>query len=450
MSLGYLGIHIAWGLQMANSSALFESLGARIQQLPLLWIVAPLSGLLIQPLVGLASDRTQSRLGKRQPYMLVGALFSFIALALIPHASSLWFAFLLIGVLDIFANICMTPFRSFVVDKVHPNQQTQAFSMQSVALGLGVVIASILPWCLEQLGGETQTATMGAFPTSITLSFYVGSVILLGSVLWTLWTAPPDIAVDLEDIGSTNMPSENTNLKELGDDNPSPQSRSPLQALLQMPVIMKQLAWVKGFSWGGLFCLFLYFPPAVAHNIFGAQFEVSSQYAAGIEWAGLCIGLLYLVSCIVSFGLPAIAQQFSLPLIHAGCLFVGAVGLIALHWVHSPMGLLLPICGLGVALASMLSLPYAMLAEAVPIEDNGLYMGIFNCFIVLPQMLVSVTLGWVVSEWLGGDRMSAVVLGGGLMLISAIMSCFLTQSHSNQRVPDQRVSEPSPSCSGET
>lgn len=414
MSLGYLGIQVAWGLQVANISALFEFLGARSQQLPLLWIAAPMSGFLIQPLVGYWSDRTNMSLGRRRPYFLIGALFSIIALVLIPESTQLWFAVLLVWALDIFANVCMTPYRSFVVDTVPDFQQTQAFSMQSLALGLGAVIASILPWSLTHVLRLEGTQMRGALPLSVTLSFYIGAAILAITTAWTVWTAPPDRPQEM--IAASSSPL-----------------MSPGEALLKMPRIMKQLAWVKGLSWGGLFCFFLYFPPAVARNIFGAQFETSDLYASGIEWAGLCIALLNLVCCGAALGLPVLAKNLSLSMLHSLCLLVGAFSLISLHWVHSPVGLLFPICGVGIALASMLSLPYAMLTDAIPAEENGLYMGIFNCFIVIPQILVSVTLGAVVSHGLGGDRMSAIVLGGGCMLLASGYSAFLNEAPTTEQ-----------------
>ncbi|NEP18969.1 MAG: SLC45 family MFS transporter [Leptolyngbya sp. SIO4C1] len=406
MNFGFLGIQFGWGLQMANASAIFESLGAEVHQLPLLWLAAPLTGLIVQPVIGFMSDRTWTPLGRRRPYFLGGAILSSIALVFMPNSPNLWVAAGLLWLLDASVNVSMTPFRSFVSDLVPDHQQTAGFSMQSLLLGLGAVIASALPWLIAH-GLHTQPVGHGV-PPSVKLSFYVGAAVFLGAVLWTVVTT------------SETKPE------------PSEQAASPTdfrrafstigQAFTTMPPTMRQLAWVQCFSWLGLFCMFLYLPPAIARNIFGATELGSELYAAGIEWAGLCMATYNLVCCLFSLSLPRLSRLLGQRLTHTLCLLAGAAGLVSLGVIHSPYWVLLSMVGVGLAWASMLSLPYAMLVESLPAEQNCLYMGIFNCFIVIPEIIASLGLGWVMRYWLGSDRMLAVVLGGALMFVGAILA----------------------------
>ncbi len=408
ISFAFFGIQVGWGLQMANTSAIFESLGANAEQIPVLWLAAPMSGLVIQPVVGYLSDRTRSTLGRRRPYFLLGALFSSLALLIMPNASALWIAAGALWLLDASANVSMTPFRSFVADLVPEHQRTQAFSMQGVATGLGAVIASALPWMVARF---VPPQLGEVIPQSVKISFYIGAAAFLGAVLWTVVSAskpffPPD---EVETLEEGNLVAD------------------IWQATRTMPPLMRQLAWVQCFSWLGMFCVFLYFPPAIAHNIFYAIEQDTPLYAAGIEWAGLCMALYNLVCCGFSFALPTLARRLSAPVTHGLCLLCGALGLVSLHYVHSQYWLLLPMVGVGIAFASMLSLPYAMLVKVLPPEQNCLYMGIFNCFVVIPEIVASLLLGWFMGAFLGGDRLSVVVLGGGFMAVSAVLALLVSQ-----------------------
>ena len=402
ISFAFFGIQVGWGLQMANASAIFESLGASAQQLPLLWLAAPVSGLVIQPLVGYMSDRTTLSFGRRRPYFLVGALLSSLALVVMPNSPTLWIAAGSLWLLDAAANVAMTPFRSFVADLVPEHQHTAAFSIQGVAIGAGAVVASAMPWAIAHLFPHSAPSFPIPFP--IKFSFYVGAITFTGSVLWTMFASSKPFFVP----------------RSKGESHNSFFSACKT-AIAQMPIVMRKLAWVQCFSWLGMFCLFLYFPPAVAHNIFGA-IQGSEQYAEGIEWAGLCMALYNLVCCVFSFGLGAIARKLSPAITHSLCLLCGALSLISLHFVHNQYQVLLPMVGVGVAFASMLSLPYAMLAKVLPPEKNCLYMGIFNCFTVIPEIIAALGLGWFMGAFLGGDRLSVVILGGGFMALSAALA----------------------------
>ena len=404
---------------MANASAIFESLGANVEQLPLLWLAAPMSGLVIQPLVGYWSDRTQLSLGRRRPYFLVGALLSSLALVIMPNAPTLWVAAGSLWLLDASANVTMTPFRSFVSDLVPEHQQTAAFSIQGVAVGLGAVIASALPWLIARI---LPASVESVIPLSVKVSFYVGAIAFTVAILWTMvFSSKPFFVKPTEPPESSNF------FLEMKD------------ALKEMPSVMRQLAWVQCFSWLGMFCLFLYFPPAVARNIFGAT-QGTPLYASGIEWAGLCMALYNLVCGCFSFMLPKLTQRLSAQVVHGLCLGCGAIALLSLSFVPNSYWLMLPMVGVGIAFASMLSLPYAMLVPSLPPEKNCLYMGIFNCFIVIPEIVAALVLGWFVGEYLGGDRLSAVVLGGGFMAIGAFLSLFV--KHPGEAIYESSRMEP--------
>lgn len=413
MSFGFFGIQFGWGLQMANTSSIFEHLGARVHQLPLLWLAAPLTGLMVQPIIGYLSDHTWGLLGRRRPYFLVGAILGSVALILMPNAPSLWVAVGLLWILDTSANISMTPFRSFVGDLLPEEQRTLGFTLQGLFHGLAGVIASALPWVLHHIFGVVESQeNYHAIPLAIKLSFYIGSLIFIGAVIWTVVTTPEPIPANLPSLQQsqkihTGSPGMITEI---------------WQALQDMPTMMRQLAWVQFCSWFGMFCLFLYFPPAIARNIFGATSEGTLLYSAGIEWAGLCIALYNAVCCLFSFVLPKITQRISLKTTHTLCLASGAVGLCSLLLIHNRYVLLLPMVGIGIAWASMLSLPYAMLINTLPPEKSGLYMGIFNFFIVLPEIVASLGLGWLMVHVFAGNRLAAVVLGGVFMLLAALLT----------------------------
>ncbi|MBE9137721.1 MFS transporter [Nodosilinea sp. LEGE 07088] len=408
MNIGFFGIQFGWGLQMANTSAIFEHLGANADQIPILWLAAPLTGLIVQPIIGNLSDNTWGLLGRRRPYFLIGAIFGSLALLWMPNAGSLWMAVSLLWILDTAANISMEPFRAFVSDLLPPKQRTKGFAMQSLFIGLGAVLASAMPWVLSNIFGVHDSVTDGV-PLVVKISFYTGAAFFLGTVVWTVFTTEERPPRDMEAFREQQE-------RRLG---VGATAREIMTAFQQMPTTMRQLAWVQAFSWLGMYCVFLYFPPAVAHNLFGAGNESSPLYSQGIEWAGICIAAYNAVCFGISFLLPRLAAATSRPIAHALCLTCGGLGLISLWFVPSPGWVLLPMVGLGVAWSSILSLPYAMLAGALPARKGGIYMGIFNMFIVLPEIIISLGLGWIMANLLDNDRLLAVVLGGVCFLIAA-------------------------------
>ncbi|NEQ46030.1 MAG: SLC45 family MFS transporter [Leptolyngbya sp. SIOISBB] len=434
MSFGFFGIQFGWGLQMANTSAIFEHLGANADQIPILWLAAPLTGLIVQPIIGNLSDNTWGILGRRRPYFLVGAIVASLALIWLPNAGSLWMAVGLLWLLDTAANISMEPFRAFVGDLLPAKQRTKGFAMQSLFIGLGAVLASALPWVLSHLFDWPAGGTSNGVPQVVKIAFYVGAVCFLSTVLWTVVTTeerpPRDMAAFREQqerrlgIGAT--------------------VREIYVALKQMPRTMRQLAWVQGFSWLGMYCVFLYFPPAIAHNLFQATDETSALYSQGIAWAGLCIAAYNAVCFGVSLLLPKLVTVTSRPVAHALCLACGGCGLISLWFVPSPGWVLLPMLGLGVAWSSILSLPYAMLVGSLPAKKGGIYMGIFNMFIVLPEIIVSLGLGWIMAHVLDNNRLLAVVLGGVCFLVAIPFTLRVQETVVPPVLPSNRPSVPEP------
>src|SRR5579864_3903039 len=413
MSFGFLGIQFGWGLQMANMSAIYEYLGARPDQIPILWLAAPLTGLIVQPLIGHASDRTWGRLGRRRPYFLAGALLSSMALILMPRSSALWMAAGLLWILDASINISMEPFRAFVADLLPEEQRTRGFAMQSLFIGLGAVGASVLPWLMTNtFHVSSQTGSANAIPLTVRLSFYIGAAVFLCSVLWTIFTTSEYPPQDLEAFRADQASGGGLwrNACQI------------VNSVAAMPRTMRQLAWVQICTWLGLFCMWLYFPVAVARNVFGAPDTNSPLYSAGIEWGGVCFGMYSLVCFGFSFLLPLMARQLGRKATHSLCLICGGLGLLSVAIIHSKFLLLLSMTGVGIAWASTLSMPYAMLAGSLPPAKTGVYMGIFNFFIVIPEITASLLFGWVMAHLLQNNRISAVVAGGIFFILAAVLT----------------------------
>jgi maltose/moltooligosaccharide transporter len=411
MSFGFVGIQFGWGLQMANMSAIYEYLGASPDQIPMLWLAAPLTGLLVQPVIGSMSDRTWGRLGRRRPYFLTGALLSSAALLLMPNSGALWMAAGLLWILDASINVSMEPFRAFVADLLPEDQRTRGFAMQSLFIGLGAVVASALPWLMTHLFGVGAGGPRPGIPLNVKLSFYLGAVAFLGAVLWTIVSTKEYPPEDLEAFrrGKREKAGLLAGAREI------------LSCIAQMPATMRRLAWVQVCTWFGLFCMWLYFPVAVAHNVFGAPDQASPVYREGVEWAGVCFATYSAVCFAFSFALPGIARALGRRATHTLCLLAGAGGLLSVGAIHSKLPLLLAMAGVGVAWASILSMPYAILAGSIPPSRTGTYMGIFNFFIVIPEIVASLGFGWVMLHLLDNDRLAAVTAGGGFMGLAALL-----------------------------
>ncbi|MBV9301204.1 MAG: MFS transporter [Acidobacteriaceae bacterium] len=407
MSFGFLGIQFGWTLQMNNMSAIYEYLGAQPSQLPILWLAAPLTGLIVQPIIGHWSDNTWGPLGRRRPFFLAGALLSSCALVLMPLSSALWMAAGLLWILDASINISMEPFRAFVADMLPDEQRARGFSMQSFFIGLGSVAASYGPWLLRRLFGISGTPGARAVPQIVLVAFWIGAIAFLSAVLVTILTTkeyPPS-------------PQELARLKRAKRFD----AAEIFHALRHMPETMRQLAVVQLLTWLGLFCMFLYFAVAVAHNVFGAKSTQEPAFTDGVIWAGYCSGIYNAICFLVSPLLPAVAARIGRRGTHSFCLITGALGLLSIALIHNKWLLFLPMVGVGIAWASILSMPYSILSAAIPSNKMGIYMGIFNFFIVIPEILSSLVFGWVMARLLGNDRMKAIIVGGVCFIIAALL-----------------------------
>lgn len=417
MSFGFLGIQFGWGLQLANMSAVYERLGARPDQVPLLWLAAPVTGLLIQPIVGALSDRTWGALGRRRPYFLTGAILASVALFFMPTSSSLWMAATLLWVLDASINISMEPFRAFVADKLNVEQRTSGFVMQSLFIGIGASLANALPFLLRNLGVQGNTAS--GIPLSVKYSFQAGAVVFLLCVLWTVATTsefPPEDMAAFERAKKGRL-GVGALLSEIS------------TAVREMPVTMRQLAIVQLLTWLGLFCMWLFFVPATARHVFGATDPKSDLYTQGMEWGGFAFAFYSITCFIVALALPKIAKLTSRKTVHASALVCGAIGLLSVYLIHDKYLLLLSMVGVGIAWASILSMPYAILSTALPTDRMGVYMGIFNFFIVIPEIVASLLFGPLTRALFGENNPDAplytVMLGGLCLLAASICVIFV-------------------------
>lgn len=414
MSVGFFGIQFGWDLQRANMGPIYDVLGANAEDIPLLFLAAPLTGLLVQPIIGYLSDRTwHPRWGRRRPYFFVGAVLSSIALIFMPHSSALWMAAGLLWVLDVFGNVAMEPFRAFVADKLPDSQLNRGFIMQSLMIGLGGSIASALPWIMRNWFGMENIAAKGVIPENVRMSFYIGAFFFLSAVLYTVFTTKeyPPTEADLKE-KSKSSGGILGGFKEI------------TSALANMPGRMKVIALVQFFTWPGLFLMWFYYSVAVAYHVFGAASDTDPLYGDGRDFAGLTLAFYNVVTFAFAFVLPFIADRLGRKTTHSLCLLAGAAGLISVAFVTDKNMLYLCMTGVGIAWASILSMPYAILSPVLPRNKIGIYMGIFNFFIVLPEIIASLGFKWVMRYILNNDMMLAVQIGGVLMIIAAVI-CFL-------------------------
>src|SRR5262245_7133206 len=355
MSFGFLGIQFGWGLQMANMSPIYKILGADEASLPMLWLAGPLTGLLVQPIIGAASDRTWTRLGRRRPYFLIGAILSSIALIAMPHSSAVWMAAGLLWILDASINVTMEPFRAFVGDKLSDEQRTFGFVMQSFFIGIGQTLANVMPWVLGTWLGVAGALSSG-IPKTTYYAFLIGAVAFFAAVLWTVIFAREDPPADLEAFRREQREKGGGLLGGFTEIIP---------ALVEMPKTMKQLAVVQFFTWFAFPCMWQYFGLTVARHVFQAT-EKTPQFEEATNWGGMCFAVYNVVCFLIAFLLPGIAKRIGIKLTHAVCLVCGGLGLLATRWCESRFALFLPMAGIGIAWASILSLPYAMLAGSIP------------------------------------------------------------------------------------
>ncbi|WHZ20763.1 MAG: putative maltose transporter MalT [Rhodanobacteraceae bacterium] len=462
MCFGFLGIQFGFALQNANVSRIFQTLGASVDAIPALWIAAPLTGLIVQPLIGHWSDRTWGRLGRRRPYFLVGAVLATLALFAMPNAPLLWIAAGLLWIMDASFNVAMEPFRAFVGDQLPTQQRAKGYAMQSFFIGIGAVVASLLPWILAHYG-IPNTAPAGAVPDTVKYAFYAGGVVLLGSVLWTIVTTreyPPETLQAFED----NVETAPVDVKRawrpglvllaigvlllaaivrfslardlyllagmlivagllfvwLARARGRGTLRQVMGDLYGMPEAMRRLAWVQFFSWFALFAMWIYTTPAVTALQFGATDPQSAAYNTGANWVGVLFAAYNGFAALAAIVIPWMARAWGLRVSHLVNVVLGGAGLVSIALIRDPHWLLLSMLGVGFAWASILSLPYALLSDNLPAAKMGVYMGIFNFFIVIPQLLAASVLGVLLKWFFHGQPVYALVLGGVSLVVAGL------------------------------
>jgi len=475
MSFGYIGIQFGFALQNANVSRIFETLGAHVDQIPILWIAGPVTGLLVQPVVGYLSDKTWNRLGRRKPYFLAGALLASSALLVMPNAPALWFAAGMLWIMDASINITMEPMRAFVGDMLPDEQRTTGFAVQTFFIGASSVIGSLLPYLLANWFHVANTAPEGQLPASVKWSFYCGGVVYLLAVLWTIVSTreySPDEQQAFHAATHDAVTAEGAELQLdtgryrrvglallaggviasgiiglrswdrglyilsvgvgaygvlqiIAAQRYQAGKRRGLVELVydvnNMPGPMRQLALAQMFTWFALFAFFIYATSAVTAYQFGTRDPTSAAYNAGANWVGVLMAVYNGVAALVAFLLPPLARRTSRVRAHFVCLVIGGAGLASMYWFKNPAWLVVSMLGLGIAWASLLTLPYAILSSVVPFRKMGVYMGMFNFFIVIPQILAAAVLGLLVRTVFHGRAIDAILLGGFSMVAAAVL-----------------------------
>src|SRR6266850_4144769 len=431
-------------------SAIYKKLGANPDHIPILWLAGPVTGLLIQPIIGSMSDRTWNWLGRRRLYFLVGAILSSIALFFMPDSTALWMAAGLLWILDASINVSMEPFRAFVAAKLNVDQRTAGFAMQSFFIGIGATLANALPYIFRRLGVDDRGVNAAeqavrVIPASVSYAFKIGAVTFLICVLWTVFTTkeyPPENIAEFERKrretygDAKGLAKISKVMSEL--------LREISSAMRQMPTTMKQLAVVQFFTWLGLFCMWMFFGLMTSYHIFGAANERDPRFTDGQAWGGNAFAIYSITCFLVAFLLPPLARVTTRKSVHAISLLCGALGLLSVYFIHDKGILLLSMVGVGVAWASILSMPYAILSGALPAARMGVYMGIFNFFIVIPEIIASFAFGPVIRAIFGRDNPGApmyVVMAGGVFLALAAISVLLVQDVADRDVPEEAVIE---------
>ncbi len=478
MSFGFLGIQFGFALQNANTSRIFETLGANVEDIPILWIAAPVTGLVIQPIIGYFSDRTWTRFGRRRPYFLIGAILSSLALFIMPNSPTLWVAAGTLWIMDASINISMEPFRAFVGDNLPERQRTLGFSMQSFFIGIGAVVGSLLPYMFTNWFGVSNTAAEGIIPDSVKWSFYVGGIVFFLAVLWTVIKSKEYTPAELAAFEKADLELNPEKVSEVDRERNlriqfltglvmtivgitisiiiyfadltkelyilflglfivgilfmivsklrSKDIRNGftiiITDILNMPETMKQLAWVQFFSWFALFSMWIYTTQAVTGHVFGTTDPTSVLYNDAADWVTVMFTVQNGVAAAVAFLLPVLARRTSNKFTHMLALIAGGLGLISIYFLTDKVGLLMAMIGVGIAWASILSIPYAMLSGSLPSAKMGYYMGVFNFFIVIPQIVAATILGFLVKELFNSEPVYALIIGGFSMILAGLLT----------------------------
>jgi maltose/moltooligosaccharide transporter len=463
MCFGFLGIQFGFALQNANVSRIFQTLGAEVEQIPILWIAAPLTGLIVQPIVGYYSDRTWTSLGRRRPYFLFGAIAATLALFFMPNSPTLWIAAGLLWILDASINVAMEPFRAYVGDQLPTEQRPTGYAMQSFFIGIGSVIASLLPWLLTK-AGVGNTAAAGEIPDTVRYAFYFGGAMLLIAVGWTIVSTREYSPAQLKSFDSPRLESNRSAGSRTRRDGwlwlvvgavaligvyaanldkqlyllaagiaiygialliaSYSRSRTMFTTIMsdlhEMPDAMRRLAVVQFFSWFALFSMWIYTTAAVTQVHFQTTDAQSAAFNEGANWVGVLFAAYNGFAALAAILIPIMVARFGLRISHLINVWLGAAGFIAFLVIKDPQWLLVAMIGVGFAWASILSLPYALLSDSVPAEKMGVYMGIFNFFIVIPQLLAASVLGFLLKTFFSGEPIYALVIGGASLFVAGL------------------------------
>jgi len=411
MSVGFLGIQFGFALQNANASRILLTFGADLHHLSWFWLVAPITGMIVQPIIGYFSDKTWNRLGRRRPYFLAGAMLASAALIMMPNAPHLanFIAPMFIGggllmIMDASFNISMEPFRALVADKLPDEQHTLGFSVQTVLIGIGAVVGSWLPYILGNwMGIPKEASGEGLVPPNVVYSFYFGAAVLIATIIWTIATTkeyPPEF---YEDEGKEEEKTKG----------------------IKIPKKMWQLLLVQFFSWFALFSMWVYTTPAVAEHFYGTSDPNSAAYQDAGNWVGILFGIYNGVSAIVALMLPYVAKFITRRLTHLAALTLGGLSFLSFALFKDPVMLIIPMIGIGIAWASILAVPYAMLANSIPPKQMGIFMGLFNMSITIPQIVNGIFGGLILKYVFDGDPLMSILLAGGLMIMGGLSVLFI-------------------------
>jgi maltose/moltooligosaccharide transporter len=413
MSFGFLGIQFGFALQNANASRILQTFGADVHHLSWFWLVAPITGMIIQPIIGHFSDKTWNRLGRRRPYFLAGAILTATALILMPNAPQFagYIAPMFIGggllmIMDASINISMEPFRALVGDKLPEEQHTLGFSMQTLLIGIGAVVGSWLPYILSNWLGVSNEADKGIVPPNVIWSFYTGAVVLISTIIWTVVTTkeyPPEFyETDTEEVKEKKK--------------------------FKIPATMLQLLVVQFFSWFALFSMWVYTTPAVAREFFNVTDPALPAYQEAGDWVGILFGIYNGVSAIIALSLPKIAAKVGRKMTHAIALSIGGLSFLSFAIIPSANLLWIPMIGVGIAWGSILAMPYAMLASSIPAKKMGVFMGLFNMSITIPQIVNGVFSGLMLKYWFNDNPVNSIYFAGVLMILGAASTFFVKEN----------------------
>jgi maltose/moltooligosaccharide transporter len=414
MNIGFFGIQFSFGLQQSSMSPIYKYLGADEASLPYLWLAGPMTGLIVQPIIGALSDRTVTRWGRRTPYFLVGAILCSLGLLAMPFSPTLWMAASLLWILDAANNVTMEPYRAFVSDKLDQSQHSIGFLTQSAMTGLGQTLAYLTPSLLVFFGMNKDAVNGSHIPHIVITAFLIGAVVSISSIIWTLKTTPE---IPLSDDEISTIRSKPQGSRET--------LRDIWLAIKEMPDTMKQLALVKLFQWYAMFCYWQYIMLSLARSIF----DTSDSASEGFRDAGLLngqIGAFYnFIAFVAAFALMPFARRYGPKITHSICLTFAGIAMICIPLIHTPGLLFIPMIGVGMAWASIMGNPYIMLAGSIPPERTGVYMGIFNMFIVIPMIIQIFTLPLYYHRWLDGNPENVIRLAGGLLMCAAVAVLFV-------------------------